>query len=43
MFPLAGQTAGTNGLTFLVDTYRKPGGEKGSKNFSHFFPFCSQN
>ena len=27
MFPLAGQTAGPNGLKFFVDTHESPGGD----------------
>ena len=29
MFPIAGQTAGPNGLNFFVDTHRWPGGVTG--------------
>ena len=38
MFPIAGQTAGPNGLKFFVDTRGLPGGVIRLKKFEHFFP-----
>ena len=36
MLPIAGQTAGPNGLNFFVDTHGWPGGFK-AKKFDFFF------
>ena len=37
MLPIAGQTAGPNGLTFFVDTQGFPRGVSGFKKISTFF------
>ena len=37
MFPIAGQTAGPNGLKFFVDTRGLPGGVIRQKNLNIFF------
>ena len=38
MFPIAGQTAGPNGLTFFEGTQGYPGGNKAKNSkFFHFF------
>ena len=44
MLPIAGQTAGPNGLKFCVDTQRWPGGVFGCKKrfFSQHFFFHEQ-
>ena len=36
MFPIAGQTAGPNGLNFIVDTQGFPGGVLGFKKIELF-------
>ena len=36
MFPVAGQTAGPNGLTFFEETHGYPGGNKDIPNFVFF-------
>ena len=37
MSPIAGQTAGPNGLKIFVDTQGWPGGDIGQKKFEIFF------
>jgi len=39
MFPLAGQTAGPNGVTFFVGTHGKPWGDKDIKKLDFFQNF----
>ena len=42
MFPIAGQTAGPNGLKFFVDTHGWPGVFYAKKNRNLFFNFFFQ-
>ena len=43
MLPIAGQTAGTIGLNFFVDTQGWPGSVIGYKKFYFFFKFIYLN